>query len=478
MKNLRRIFSLLTLSVLLTALLHSCIEDGMSTSPSHQPTFSTDTVRMGTLFTLDASPTHRFIIYNRHDKGLNISEIGFKDNPDNIFRLNVDGVSGRQFSNMEIRANDSIFVFVEATLPENGRNIPVDILAHIDVRTNGVTASVPVKATGRDAVRLSGDTRFAGSSALSADKPYLVADSLVVEPGATLTIPAGTELFFHDDARIAVHGTLVVDGTAEAPVSMTGHRTGFVAADIPYEVMSGQWRGIEFAPTSSANVIRHATIRNSADGITIDHAVSKPGTPALTMVNTQVRNTKGYIINALHSDVDAYGCEFTDASAGLVRLAGGNHTFTHCTFANYYLFSAIGGPALQFVHTNADNLDDETYESVSLPFLTATICNSIIYGNGTELGPADLENTGIYIYNTLLRSAGSNDDHFIDCLWAENPLYLTSRNDYIFDYRLNSESPAAGAGNPDFLRPDTPADRYGTPRHTTGPTIGAYEIAE
>ena len=108
MKNLRHIFSLLSLSVLLTALLHSCIEDGMTTSPSDQPAFSTDTVRMGTLFTLDASPTHRFTIYNRHDKGINISSIAFKDNPDNIFRMNVDGMTGNRFSNVEIRAKDSI----------------------------------------------------------------------------------------------------------------------------------------------------------------------------------------------------------------------------------------------------------------------------------------------------------------------------------------------------------------------------------
>ena len=37
--------------------------------------------------------------------------------------MNVDGLSGREFHNVEIRAKDSIYVFVEATLPENGRNM-------------------------------------------------------------------------------------------------------------------------------------------------------------------------------------------------------------------------------------------------------------------------------------------------------------------------------------------------------------------
>ena len=170
---------------------------------------------------------------------------------------------------MEIRAKDSIFIFVEATLPENNINKSVDILSHIEFLTNGVITKMPVKATGRDAVRLKGDVRYADDTRLSAEKPYHVYDSLVVEQGATLTIPEGTELYFLDDARIVVHGTLQVDGTAKHPVSMTGNRTGFVAASIPYEIMSGQWRGIEFTNTSKDNRITHATIRNSAAGLTL-----------------------------------------------------------------------------------------------------------------------------------------------------------------------------------------------------------------
>ena len=172
----------------------SCIEDAFTHSASDQPSFSTDTVRMGQLFTLDASPTHRFIVYNRHSKGLNISQITFSDDPNSTFRMNVDGISGRQFNNVEIRAHDSIFIFVEATLPENNLNKAVDILAHIEFLTNGVTTKMPVKATGRDAIRLRGDVRYATDTQLSSDKPYHVYDSLVVEPEATLTDRKSTRL--------------------------------------------------------------------------------------------------------------------------------------------------------------------------------------------------------------------------------------------------------------------------------------------
>lgn len=472
MKTLRHIFSLIATILLVSAALSSCIEDGFTDSPSDQPAFSTDTVRLGNLFTLDASPTQRFIVYNRHDKGLNISRIAFADDPDGHFRLNVDGMSGREFNNVEIRQQDSIFIFVEATLPENGRNMAVDLISHIEFRTNGVSSKLPVKATGRDVTRLKGDTRYLTDTRLVADKPYQVFDSLVVEQGATLTIPAGTEIFFHDDARIVVHGTLNVEGTSEQPVSMTGDRFGFVAAAIPYEIMSGQWRGIEFSPTSSANVISHASIRNSAEGLRLTHVATGSNSPALRMVNSQVRNTKGYVIEAIHSDIDAAGCELTDASLGIVRLVGGTHSFNHCTFANYYLFTALGGPAVQFGHINADNADSDNAES---PYLVADFSNSIIYGNGTELSHGDLDNTGIYLRNCLLKSNGSNDEHFINCLWEKDPLYFTDREAYKFDYRLQPASPAIGAGDPALTHPATATDRFGSLRSTDAPALGAYE---
>lgn len=473
MKTLQRFFIISASVILMMTGLASCIEDGISTSAADQPTFSTDTVRLGSLFTLDASPTSRFIVYNRHSKGINISSIAFTDDPDRHFRINVDGVAGRQFDNVEIRANDSIFVFVECTLPENGKKLPVRMLAHIEFRTNGVSTLLPVSATGRDVTRLRGDIRFSGAATLQADKPYQIFDSLVVEEGATLTVAPGAELYFCDDARIAVHGTLRVEGDPENPVTMTGYRTGFVAADIPYEIMSGQWRGIEFYPTSSDNHISHASIRNSALGLHLDRlSVSDTEKPALTLVNSQVRNTQGYVIEAIHSNITAAGCELTDASSGIVRLVGGNHSFNHCTFANYYLFTALGGPAVQFEHLDADSADPD---GDGLPFLSAGFANCILYGNGTELSHGELDGKPVFLRRCLLKSSGTDDDNFINCLWDTDPTYFTDRQAYIFDYRLRPGSPAATAADPALTSPLTPADRYGTPRPAVDPALGAYQ---
>lgn len=458
--------------------LTGCIEDGVTTSPSDQPAFSTDTLRMGSLLTLGASPTSRFVVYNRHDKILNISEISFRDDDAGQFRMNVDGMAGRRFSNVEIRPQDSIFVFVEATLAENGKNLPVDVLAHIDFRVNGVTSSMPIKAQGQDVTRLSGDTRFASDTSLSPDKPYLVKDSIVVEQGATLTLPAGTRLLMHDAARIVVHGRLIIAGTQENKVEITGDRSGYVASNIPYEVMSGQWEGIYFSPTSADNEIGFASIRNSSSGIVLDHLGGDRNRPALLIHNSLVRNTKGCIIHALHSSITAVGCEFSDASLSILLLEGGDHLINQCTLGNYYLFTAVGGAALHLAHVDPEDTEyNNLYDSETdrdLPWLKAEVTNTIIYGLGADISHGNLDGLEVYLRNCLLKSTGSDDDNFINCIWGKDPIFGVSREAYVFDYRVGASSPAVGAGDPALLHPLAETDMLGDSR-LPSPTLGAYQ---
>ncbi len=444
----------------MSVIFQSCIEDGFTTSPSDQPSFSCDTLDMGMIFTRDPSTTHRFTVYNRADKGLRISRISVSGDNASLFRLNVDGFSGREFSDVEIRANDSIFVFVEATLPENGRDVPVDVTASLDFLTNGTTLSVTLAAQGRDvermrAVTIDTDTR------LTAVRPYQIYDSLVVAEGATLSIEPGAELYFHDGAYMAVRGTLKSVGGPGKEITMTGDRTGNVVTDISFDLMSRQWTGLFFTASSTGNELTHTCVRNTWQGVIVDRA-------PLLMVNSRLRNSGGHSLEAYHADIEAYGCEFAEAADGAVYLQGGRHIFNHCTFANYYLFSALGGPIVQFSHLNADS-DDES----GAPFLTADITNSIIYGLGTDLSHGDLNGTAVTLRRCLLKSAGSDDANFINCLWDTDPEYRTVRDDYYFDYRLHDGSPAVGAADPALTLPRAAADAYGLPRGPA-PDLGAY----
>lgn len=445
----------------------ACIDDSFTDSPSDQPVFSVDTLKMGVVFTEQMTTTHRFTVANPASKSLSISHIGLSGGGAEYFRLNVDGFSGREFNNVEIRGKDSIFVFVEATLPAANADLPVEIEAFVDFTTNGVSRSVVLSAFGQDVIRLNGmivdaDTRFDSA------KPYQIFDSLVVAPSATLTLAPGARLLFHDGAYLAVDGTLVSEGSPDQPVTLSGDRTGNVVTDISFDLMSRQWQGVIFGPGSKNNDLRHTEIKNTVYGVIIDGENAAPGETSLMLTNCRLHNSGATVLAAYHSDIDAAGCEFAEGGEGLVSLVGGTHSFNHCTFANNYLFAAISGPAIAFAHFNG-----ETDDQSDKPYLKAVIDNSIIYGLGQDLSHGDLTDSEIYVRNCLLKSNGDDDDNFLSCIWGEDPLYYTVRNEYLFDYRLKTDSPAIAAGDPALTLPRASTDAYGN-RRGAQPDLGAY----
>ena len=465
-----RYFLLLMAAVTMAAGFTACINDDISTSPSDQPTFSVDTLKMGTVFTEDVTVTHKFTVRNRNDKGINISDIRLSGPNADLFRLNVDGLAGKTFQNVEIRANDSIYVFVEASLPANGGTTPQTVNATVDFLTNGVTSHVVLRADGQDVTRLRALT-ITEDTHLTKGRPYQIFDSLVVAEGRTLTLDPGADLRFHDGATFIVRGTLICNGTLRDPVSIAGDRTGNVITDITFDLMSRQWNGLQFTVSSHGNRMVHTHLRNTWYGVIVsgDGKPSADGAPKLWLQNTRLRNSGDLVLEVYDADVQAYGCEFAEAANGVVRLQGGSHIFNHCTFANYYLFSAIGGAALTLEHLSPEN-DAET----GTPYTKALISNSIIYGLGPDISPGDLLGTEVTLNHCLLRSNGTDDDNFIACLWDKDPLYYPVREDYIFDYRVKPESPAIGAGDPALTLPDAAVDAYGLTRSTTAPTLGAY----
>lgn len=458
--NMHRITHILYIVTAVLMVCGSCIEDGYTTAPSDQPVYSVDTLRLGVVYTEQRTTTSRFTVHNPYSKSLNISEISISGANPEIFRINVDGMGGTEFRDIEIRANDSIYVMVDAYLPENGAAEPQEVNAMLDFSVNGRTSSVVLSAYGQDIERLRAVTIHSDMQ-FTAKKPYQIFDSLVVAPGATLTLEPGVRMLFHDQARLVVHGALIAEGTPQQPILLTGDRTGEVLPDVSFDIMSRQWDGIEITETASPCRMAYAEVSNTTYGISVFGCGQ--GEPLLTAINCKMRNAEYSCLAALDASVHLAGCEVAEAGVALAYLVGGQHKFDLCTFANNYLFSAIQSGAITIVEPAEYGID------APLARLLATNC--IFAGLGQPLTSPDLSEQEIYFKRCLFGWPGEDDDNFAECIWDADPLFYTVRNEYLFDYRLQADSPAIGAANPALSELPIADDYYGIPRALD---LGAY----
>lgn len=461
---------LLTLVAIFGLIATSCINDDFTDSSSATLTFSTDTLSFGTVFTDLGSPTARLLVYNRNKKGVNISSIKFKD-PDSPFSFNVDGVSGTSFKDVEIRGRDSIYIFIECFIDADNSFEPRKVSDRLEFVTNGVTQEVEVEAWAQNVTRLK-NFKVDRDLHLTDRLPYVVFDSLTVEQGVILTIDPGARVLFHDGAGMIVNGTLNAVGTVDRKIDLRGDRLDNVLPDVGYDIMSGQWGGISISAESFGNRIEYVDMRSSSTGLRVD-SCGDLSRQKLTLVNSWLHNSSGSVLESRYAKVDAYGCCFSESALAVVSLTGGEHKFVQCTIANNYLFSAVTEPNLSLYHCLGKE-DDPAGKS---PLMKADFENCIIWGLGAAINEGDLSGSDVYLRNVLLKAEGSDDDHFVDCIWNEYPLFLTVRSDYYFNYHLQPDSPAIGRGNPLFVTPlcrydMDGADRLPTPE--TLPTLGAY----
>lgn len=454
----------------------SCISDAVSTSASDILTFSRDTVNFDTVFTDLGTPTARLVVANRAKKAINISSIRLK-NPDSNFRINVDGVSAMNFQNVEIWREDSIFVFIECFIPETTSNEPYRVEDELEFVTNGVTQTVLLEAYGQNVVRLRG-TRISSDTRLTAERPYIVFDSLVVDKNATLSIDPDVRLLFHDGAELIVHGRIDAVGEPGKMIQMRGDRLDNVLTNVGYDILAGQWKGMRISPGSFDNRLEYVDMRSTEVGLQIDSCYSD--NLKLLLRNSWLHNSQRHVLESKYANIEAYGVCFSEAADAVVSLTGGKNNFIQCTIANNYLFSAITQPLLCLYHCLPKDMEENPTNI--MPMMEANFENSIIYGITSDLNKGDFTDSNVWFRNVSLKSAGENDEHFIDCLWECDPLFLTDRPRYYFNYHVLPDSPVIGMGNAAFVTQQLLTDMDGADRLATtangAPTLGAYANPE
>lgn len=492
----RLIAPLLPLFLIVFSLL-SCdgLDENYSTNPSHRLHFSADTLAFDTVFTTIGSATKQFMIYNHNDQPLLISEVMLAGGEATGFRINVDGHKGDHFRDIRMPANDSLYVFVEVTINPNAENQPLLVDDSVIFTTNGQKQAVRLEAYGQNVNLYKGGIVLTKETHFSAERPYLIYDSLVIAKGTTLHIAPGAIFYMHDKANIINYGTLQARGTREQPVLFRGDRLDFILNDVlPYDRSPSQWGGLFFRSESYGNVMDHVIVRNGTTGLTFDS--SSPEQSKLEINNSQITNMGENLFSAFNCKIEASNTEFTNAGGGVVILVGGKYQFTHCTLANYMTLVQRGTVCLTMTNyvglvkqssvAKANNVDISAYP------LDATFDNCIIDGsldaNKTEKYKGELNFlvTGgtpfDYKFNhCVLKTTGENNSQFTNVLFTStSPSFRLkggSKNKYRFDFRPDSLT-TLGVGEADlFVTQKYPVDRNGVNRLTNeGPDIGAYEF--
>ena len=129
----------------------SCKKDHLITNNQNATLhFSQDTVLFDTIFTSIGSITKELMVYNNNDFDI-ITNVSLNGSSQAHFRMNVDGEPGSEINDVLIRANDSIFIFIEVTIDPTNTNTPYIVSDSLTFNTGNKKQTVDLVAYGQDA---------------------------------------------------------------------------------------------------------------------------------------------------------------------------------------------------------------------------------------------------------------------------------------------------------------------------------------
>ena len=418
-------------------------DDSFSASSSLKLSFSVDTLKLDTVFSRTPSSTYSFWVYNRHDDGIRLQSVRLRRGNQSGYRVNVDGIyldnaNGAQTNDVEIRKKDSVLVFVELTAPEVYKDTPTlledDLLFLLE---SGTEQKVLLQAWAWDAIKLYSPV-IEKDSVIASRVPYIIYGDMTIKEGAKLTI-RNTSLYFHAGSGLEVYGSLNAENCL-----MRGDRLDRMFSYLPYDRISGQWKGIHLYASSKGNLLIDTEIRNPEYGIICDSA-SIDDAYRLRMLRCIVHNCKGAGVELNQTYAFLENCQLTNTLGDCLKVSGGHAEIQYCTIAQFYPFSANRGAALYLTNQYAP--------------LERFICEgSIITGYEDDVVMGSQKGDMAFNYsfnNCLLRTPKVDDaEHYNDIIWesmndsiqgTKHFVTIDEENLY-YDFHLVPESPAVGLG--------------------------------
>ena len=413
------------LATLALGSLFSCASEGFEVDDTGVVlAFSQDTLSFDTVFTTYGTATRMLTVYNRTSDNLRLSTVTLEKGRASRFRLNVDGDTALVARDIEVEAGDSIFIFVQANVAPNDSTRPF-LEEDAIIFSNG--QRLPLTAWGRNAVYhiQPADARWVVLDPDHWDdsRPHVIIGNALVPEDKTLRLGPGAELYFGDTAMLIIDSAarLVAHGTADKPVVFSSLRH-----DGWYRFLPGQWQTIWFFNYSTGNVIDHAIVENATGGLR-----GYPGSQ-LAVSNTVIRNMADCGIIGQGASITGRNVLVYDCLASLTVLMGGSYSFSQCTFANYWTYSAR-----KIETVVLSNLMNSAAGVVAGDLLRADFADCIVWGTYAAgevlLSFSDQYAMNYRFTNSIVRGGE----------WSDDPLFADPRED---DYTLQEGSPAEGIG--------------------------------
>jgi hypothetical protein len=459
--------------LIFSVFLFSCKKESFITSPDARVTITADSLKYDTVFTTAGSVTQSFKIVNENDQKINISSVKLMGGNASAYKINADGFVGPEINNVEIAANDSIYVFVSVVIDQNANNLPFIVRDSIQISYNGRDRLVQLEAWGQNA-HFFRNKEITTNETWINDLPYVILGALIVDPGQLLTIEKGCRIYVHADAPLIINGTIQVNGDKDSAdrVYFRGDRL-----DEPYKDFPASWPGIFFNSGSKDNVFNYAVLKNAYQAI----AAQDPSpnlNPKVTLNECIIDNSYDAGIITNNSSISATNCLISNCGKNLALVKGGDYQFIYCTVASYsndYILHK--DPVL--LASNYINVNNVPQAAP----LNALFRNCIFWGEG---GLVDDE-------VVIARDAGAglavNFDYGLWKIQKTDPSTVAgvTTNQIInnqppafdsinnskryYDFRLQANSPAVDKGT----NTSVTIDLDGKPRPVGAPDLGCYE---
>lgn len=483
---------------LLAIFFASCRKEERIISANFNLRYSSDTVFLDTVFTNIGSSTYELKVFNDSKESISIPSVRLK-NPASPFRLNINGQASTNLQNVEILAEDSIYIFIEVTAAINSVSEMVvsdqivfdlaegaDEIELVSLAKNAIfhfPTNFIVLGSGNNQTVIPYsiiDCNTLWDNSL----PHVVYGYAVVDSGCGLDIAPGADVHFHENSGLWVfNGGLLRIATGALPgqgdsVTFSGDRL-----EPFYENTPGQWGGVLgglYLGQGAKAEINNLVLKNAVNGLRCDSALFPD---QLRIRNSYILNSSRTGLYAGYANIEAENLVIANQGLYGFYAFGGNYNFKHCSFVNYWNFSTRQEPTVVLSNFLEFQNASGQIERITRSLESAYFGNCIIDGvNEQELQFVrdeaavfnfQFNHAQLKLSNDIEeRGFSLSESGFINILVNNSSDF---RNPSTNNYQLDSLSQMVDQGNTNdgFI---VPTDILGLSRNFNGlPDLGAYE---